>query len=105
MSRAVRVDHYGGVEVLEVRPADRAGGGRDVGAPVGGGGEFGGGDAVPLRTVTVALSLPVLPAASRTDAVSTWLPSATLFVFHGIVTGPVEAVCMVATVWPATLSV
>ena len=64
-----------------------------------------GGGAVPLRTVTVTLRLPVLPAASRTDAVSTRLPSATLLVFHAIITGPVEAVGNVATVWPATLSV
>jgi len=64
-----------------------------------------GGGAVPLRTVTVTLPLPVWPAASRTDSVSAWLPSATLRVFHGILTGPVQAVCIVATVWPATLSV
>src|SRR5215831_12260659 len=73
------------------------------GGELGGGGVPGGGDVAPLFTVTVTLLLPVLPAASRTDAASTRLPLATLFVFHGIVTGPVEVVSMVPTVWPSAL--
>ena len=44
-----------------------------------------GSDATPLRTFTVTLPLPVLPAASRTDAVSTRMPSATILVFHAII--------------------
>ena len=45
------------------------------------------------------------PGGVRTEAVSTCEPSATLAVFHGIETGPVDAVVMVPTVWPPTLSV
>jgi hypothetical protein len=65
------------------------------------------GAAVPpaLLTVTLRLTLPVWPAASRTLAVSTWLPLATLAVFHGIDTGPVDEVVDVATACPPTLSV
>lgn len=75
-----------------------AGGGADAGAA---------GATVPLvlLTVTVRLALPVRPPASRTLAVSTRLPLATLAVFHGIDTGPVDEVVDVATVCPPTLSV
>ena len=61
--------------------------------------------AVPLRRVTDVLVLPVRPLASRTDAVSTCGPSATLAVFQGIATGPVDEVVVVPTARPATLSV
>ncbi|HEU4367811.1 MAG TPA: hypothetical protein VFV05_06210, partial [Methylomirabilota bacterium] len=55
--------------------------------------------------MTVRLVLPVLPAASRTLAVSAWLPLATLAVFHAIDTGPADVVVVVPTVCPFTLSV
>jgi hypothetical protein len=77
-----------------------------VGGGGGGGGVDGGGGVPPaLLTVTVRLTLPVRPPASRTLAVSTRLPLATLAVFHGIDTGPEDDVVDVATVCPATLSV
>jgi hypothetical protein len=72
-----------------------------------GGGELGmGWDAAPLRTVTVTPRPPVLPAASRTDAIQH--PAAvghTPRVPRDRHRDRSEAVCMVATVWPATLSV
>jgi len=46
-----------------------------------------------------------LPPASRTVAVSTRLPLATVLVFQGIDTGPDEADVKVATVWLPTLNV
>jgi hypothetical protein len=58
-----------------------------------------------LLTVTVRLMLPVRFPASRTLAVSTRLPLGTLAVFHGIDTGPDDAVVVVPTACPPTLSV
>jgi len=62
---------------------------------VGGGG---GGGAPPLATVIAIDAEPVLPLASRALAVSVWGPSATADVVHGIDTGPVLDVVLVATV-------
>src|ERR1043165_9404234 len=41
-----------------------------------------------LATVTATLVLPVLPVASRTVAVTVWLPLPDALVVHGMVTGP-----------------
>ena len=71
-------------------------------APRGGGG---GGGAPLLATVIGIDAAPVLPVASRALAVSVCGPSAAANVLHGIDTGPVLDVVLVATVWPPTDSV
>jgi len=65
----------------------------------------GGGGVPPLATVIAIDATPVFPVASRALAVSVCAPSATEDVLHGSETGPVLAVVVVATVWPATVSV
>ena len=65
----------------------------------------GGGGVPPLATVIAIDAAPVFPVASRALAVSVCAPSATADVLHGSETGPVPAVVVVATVWPATVSV
>jgi len=63
------------------------------------------GGAPALFTFTVIVALPVLPVASRTVAVSGWLPLATVRVSYGIEMGPRLAVVVVPIVWPASVSV
>ena len=64
-----------------------------------------GGGVPPLATVTATDVSPVLPVASRTDAVSVCGPSGVTVVVHGNVTGPRLGVVVTATVAPATESV
>src|SRR5258708_3232470 len=59
----------------------------------------------PFWTVTGMLPVPVLLLASRTDAVSVVGPSGVPVVIHGMLIGPLEVSFVVATVWPAALSV
>ena len=59
----------------------------------------------PFWTVTGMLPVPVLLLASRTDAVSVVGPSGVPVVIHGMLMGPLEVSFVVATVWPAALSV
>src|SRR5436189_6487234 len=59
----------------------------------------------PFWTVTGTLLAPVLLLASRTDAVSVVGPSGVPVVIHGMLMGPLEVSFVVATVWPAALSV
>jgi hypothetical protein len=58
-----------------------------------------------LFTMIVMLVVPVLPLASRTVAVSVWVPLATERVSHGSVTGPRDDVVCVPTCLPSALSV
>src|SRR5256885_9792037 len=51
------------------------------------------------------LAVPVLPCASRTVAVSVWVPLITDRVSHGTVTGPRDDVVCVPTCLPSALSV
>ena len=74
-----------------------------VNAAVSAGG--GGGGVPPLATVIAIDAAPVFPVASRALAVSVCAPSATAVVLQGSETGPVLAVVVVATAWPATVSV
>src|SRR6267143_5625611 len=55
--------------------------------------------------MTVMLVVPVLPCASRTVAVSVWVPLITERVSHGTVTGPRDDVVCVPTCVPSALSV
>src|SRR5207237_10131367 len=55
--------------------------------------------------MTVMLAVPVLPCASRTVAVSVWVPLITDRVSHGTVTGPRDDVVCVPTCLPSALSV
>src|SRR5882762_3126637 len=59
----------------------------------------------PFWTVTGMPPVPVLLLASRTDAVSVVGPSGVPVVIHGMLIGPLEVSFVVATVWPAALSV
>src|SRR5258705_5272463 len=59
----------------------------------------------PFWTVTGTLPVPVLLLASRTDAVSVVGPSGVPVVIHGMLIGPLEVSLVVATVWPAALTV
>src|SRR5260370_14663214 len=59
----------------------------------------------PFWTVTGMLPVPVLLLASRADAVSVIGPSGVPVVIHGMLIGPLEVSFVVATVWPAALSV
>src|SRR5205823_4997502 len=59
----------------------------------------------PFCTVTGMLPVPVLLLGSRTDAVSVVGPSGVPVVIHGMLIGPLEVSFVVATVWPAALSV
>src|SRR5256885_1511129 len=59
----------------------------------------------PFWTVTGMLPVPVLLLGSRTDAVSVVGPSGVPVVIHGMLIGPLEVSFVVATVWPAALSV
>ena len=70
-----------------------------------GGGGGGGGDPVALLpvTLTVMLMLPVLPAASRTEAVTVCKPFESEV--HGSVTGPRAEVVSVPVTRPSTLRV
>src|SRR2546430_4810376 len=60
---------------------------------------------VPFWTVTGVLPEPVLLLGPRTDAVSVVGPSGVPVVIHGMLIGPFEVSFVVATVWPAALSV
>src|SRR5438034_540611 len=55
-------------------------------------------------TVTLTLVVPLLPAASRTVAVTMWVPFVMPVVVHGTETGPEPETC-VATCRPSTDSV
>src|SRR6267378_2412833 len=59
----------------------------------------------PFWTVTGMLPVPVWLLASRTDAVSAVGPSGVPVVIQGMPIGPLEVSFVVATVWPAALSV
>src|SRR5438309_12049492 len=59
----------------------------------------------PFWTVTGMLPVPVLLLASRTDAVSVVGPSGVPVVIRGMLMGPVEVSVVVATGWPAAVSV
>src|SRR5581483_7037614 len=59
----------------------------------------------PFCTVIGTLNDPVAPAESRTVSVSVWAPSATLRLFQAAVTGPLDVLVVVETLWPATASV
>ena len=74
-----------------------------VQAPVGGGDEGGGPVAELPVTLTVMLMLPVLPTASRTEAVTVCGPFGSEV--HGSVTGPRAEVVSVPVTRPSTLSV
>src|SRR5207249_11549430 len=54
---------------------------------------------------TPSFALPVLPALSRTVALSVCVPLRNALVFHAIDTGAVLVVLAVATVWPSSCSV
>src|SRR5262245_39283952 len=65
---------------------------------------FGGG-LLALLTLIEMLPEPVLPVASRAVAVSVWGPLGTVAESHGIETGPLLDVVVVATLRPATVRV
>jgi hypothetical protein len=58
-----------------------------------------------LLTVIGMLLAPVFPVASRAEAMSVWLPLATVVVSQAIETGPRLDVVLDATVRPATVTV
>src|SRR5438045_3527564 len=65
----------------------------------------GGGGMPPLLTVTLTLPAPVLPLASRADAVRVCVPSAASFVSNGSEIGPAVPLVVLPTVRPSSVSV